>query len=167
MVYNPDFRHNLGEGYGKSPVYRVAGFYTFRYLKLCCRNTNTLTKDQLQSIDDLLHFERNNCFISKWIRIESLERDFMDMANSSGERLADDFEQLILSQKKINTSSKSHPTAFYYNEESIQAVKEKEAVIIEKFDYTFPRANDVSVKTTKRTDQMNEDFSTMCKNLVT
>lgn len=138
MVYEPRFIHNVGEGYGKSQVVGVAGFYTFRYLNLCCRNINTLKGDQIKSIDDLLLFERNNCYISKWIRTESLERDFLDIVTSSGQHITRDCEQLIRSLKKTNTSSRDHPARFYYNKEAIRSVAEKEALIIRKFGYSFP-----------------------------
>lgn len=148
MVYNPSFTSDLGEGYGKSKVFGVAGFYTFRYLNLCCRNIHTLPNEQLQSVNDLLLFERNNCYISQWIRTESLERDFIDIVLASGRQITRDDEELIRSLKRINTSSKNHPTRFYFDDEAIQAVAEKEALIIRKFGYTFPGTDTASGKDT-------------------
>ena len=88
----------------------------------------------------MLHFEKDNCYISQWIRNESLERDFMDAVISSGEEMTQDEEQLVLSFKRANVSSRSKPSSFYYDGETAELVREKEALIIKKFGYSFPKA---------------------------
>jgi hypothetical protein len=91
-------------------------------------------------MDDLLHFEKDNCYISRWIRNEQLERDFMDVLVSSGEELTRDDERFVSSFRRTLVSSWSHSTGSYYDEETAELVGEKEALIIGKFGYSFPGA---------------------------
>jgi len=65
----------------------------------------------------------------------------MDIVISSGEEITQEDEQLVLSGNRTNVSSRSQPTSFYYDEETAALVREKEALIIKKFGYSFPGAD--------------------------
>lgn len=137
-LHDPGVSKELGEGYGRSRISALAGFYTHRYFRLCCRNLAALDNNVPSSVEDLCQFDEMNCFISKWIRTESLECDFIRVLKESGQRLSCRDEEKIRSLKKTNTSSRKHPTSYYYDDEAIRSVANKEALIINKFGYSFP-----------------------------
>lgn len=138
MIYNPEFRFDIGEGYGESAISKFVGIYTYRYLKLCCKNIEIQDYNAFNSFEDILIFEKKNCYISKWIRNKSLEHDLINILVSSGEKISEEDKKRILSSKKTNTSSRSQPTSFYYDRDTAELVRKKEALIVKKFDYCFP-----------------------------
>lgn len=137
MLYDPEFRFDFGEGYGESTVHGLAGLYTYRYLRLCCRNTTLLAKGAFQSINDLVQFDGDNCYVSKWIRTESLEDDFIDTVISCGEELSPGNRRLVNEGRRANISSRTQPAEFFYDDETANLVKMREALIVSKFGYSL------------------------------
>lgn len=137
MLYNPEFRFDFGEGYGESTVHGLAGLYTYRYLRLCCRNTGVIHKRRFRSDNDLENFDNDNCYISKWIRNESLESDFIEAVSCCGEELSSSDTRMIYTRKRANVSSRSQPTGFYYDDETADLVRRREALIVRKFGYSL------------------------------
>lgn len=140
-VHGTEFHEDIGEENGGSKILRSFGFYTYRYLKLCCRNFTDLDSDAVRSVNDLHLFDENNCYVSHWIRTESLESDFINVLRESGRQVSRRDEVEIRSSKKTNTSNRKHPTSFYYDDEAIRSVANREALITSKFDYRFPGAS--------------------------
>lgn len=137
MIYNPEFRFDLREGYGESAISEFVGLYTYRYMKICCKNIEILDRNAA-SIEDVSNFEKKNCYISKWIRNESLEDDLINILLSSGEKICEEDKKAILYSKKTNISPRSQPTSFYYDQETAELVRKREGLIVKKFDYYFP-----------------------------
>jgi hypothetical protein len=131
--------HEIGEGYAHSAVCRTAGVLTYRYLGLFCRDIIPLTsRHSMRDYEDLLSFERRNCYIDHFIRNESLESDLIRGLAACGVAVSEEQQSKILSSGKTNTSSRSNNTAYYYDEATIALVQDRERLIIEKFSYAPP-----------------------------
>ena len=134
MMNDKNYWNDFGEGYGASPVARFAGLLTYRYINLFCKHVPA----RIASIDDLDAYEKENCFIDYFIRMENLEEDFISVIKSCGVYLSETQRLSIYSEKKTNTSSRRSETAYYYDDETIKLVQEREKLIIKKFSYTAP-----------------------------
>jgi len=72
--------------------------------------------------------------------MESLEEDFLALLAAIGQDVDEETKRRVLSAGRTNSSSRSKPTSYYYDEASAELVRRREAVIIEKFGYEFPAA---------------------------
>jgi len=137
-VHDPENRFDLGEGYGYSSICDFAGFYTFRMLRLCCGNVEDMYSGRIATAARLREFDEENSFVTEWIRNEHLERDFLEVLDSSGSSITQEQKEHVLSCAKSNTSSRTRGTASYYDRQTIDLVGKREALIVEKFDYSPP-----------------------------
>ncbi len=134
MMNDKNYWNDFGEGYGVSPIARVAGLLTYRYINLFCKHVPAT----ITSVNDLDAYARKNCFVDHFIRMENLEEDFISVLELCGTHLSETQRLSICSENKTNTSSHRKETAHYYNDETIKLVQEKEKLIIDKFVYTAP-----------------------------
>ncbi|HCS64594.1 MAG TPA: hypothetical protein DIW64_11245 [Cellvibrio sp.] len=133
-------RFDIGEGYGFSPLSAHSGVLTYRYFKLF-----TNLGAQLYSLPDLANSSSLNDVWKQYgitnfvVRNEHLEADLIDALTSANIPLSDEQRLFILQGKneKTNTSSRKSMD-FYYDEESIALVKNKEDFIISRYGYTAP-----------------------------
>jgi hypothetical protein len=140
LMLDPGNSHHLHESYGKTAIAGLCGFMTYRYLKLCCRNPETLHNSGLFSTyTDLVQFEKNNCFIDFFIRQESLEDDFC-IAAEKVRPLKPEEKERIYEAKKTNTSRRNLLLADYYDQESIALVHNRDKLLIDKFGYFPPKS---------------------------
>ena len=137
-IHHPRFRYDFGEGFGMSSVHGFAGIYTFRYLKWCCAGRKRLYSGSLRSPEDLETFERKNCYIDRWIRNESLEEDLIDVLESADEPLCPSDRNYIFSCSPTNTSSRSESTDSYHDAETVELVRKRDRIIVDKFGYSPP-----------------------------
>lgn len=135
MMNDENYWHDFGEGYGGSVISKYAGLLTYRYLNLFCRHVLASTN----SIDDIKAYEKNNCYIDYFIRTEHLEDDFISALESCNIHLNDPQKHMIYSAKKTNASSRKHEADYYYDDETLDLVRKRETIIIEKFAYAAPR----------------------------
>ena len=139
MMNDANYFTDIGEGYGLCSVNRVAGFTTYRYLKLFCTKLGEQEKlNRLFTFEQIKNYENDNCFIDRFIRIESLEDDLFRVLEESGVKIPSNIKSEILEQPKTNISSRKHGSEFYYDIESENLVAERERLIIEKFGYVAP-----------------------------
>lgn len=134
MMNDKHYWNDFGEGYGVSPVARFAGLLTYRYINLFCKHVPAT----ITSINDLVEYEGRNCFIDHFIRMESLEDDFISVLKLCGVHLSETQKKSIYSKNKTNTSSARKETAYYYSDETMKLVRERESLIIDKFLYASP-----------------------------
>ena len=138
-IHDPAYRYDFGEGYGFSAIHGFAGLLTYRYLSLFCRNNKQLfSKKSLPNYESLRAFEKENLYISHFIRNEKLEEDLIDALNACNVEVSEGQEELIFKAQKTNTSSKSHGVEYYYDRETVELVKVREKLIIERFGYPPP-----------------------------
>jgi hypothetical protein len=139
LIQNRNNSYFLGEGYGNTAITNLCGFMTYRYLYLCCRNVRELDDAELiSSYKDLHQFENNNCYIDFFIRQESLEDDLCE-AIEKLRPLTQENRKLIYGAKKINASKRSLSISEYYDDESIELIRNRDRLLIERFDYSPPQ----------------------------
>ena len=139
LIHNRDNSYFLGEGYENTAIIDLCGFMTYRYLYLCCRNVQCLNDAGLiSSYNQLRQFENNNCYIDFFIRQESLEDDLCE-AIEKVRPLTQEDKNLIYGARRTNTSRRTLSISDYYDNESIELVRDRDRLLVEKFDYSPPR----------------------------
>ena len=69
LIHDPANSGRFGEGYGETTVKNFSGLMTYRYLSLCCKHTQELRiNDSVKSQQDLLEFDRENCYVDFFIK---------------------------------------------------------------------------------------------------
>ncbi|PSB09560.1 hypothetical protein C7B62_12770 [Pleurocapsa sp. CCALA 161] len=140
LIFDPMRKYDLTEGYGFSPISSFAGLLTYRYT---CVHSNVLKLNKLFnntdiiSFDQLLEFDKQNNLLNGIIRNESLEQDLIQVLKDVGYKLTLEEQEEIISRKKINTS-KHKPSSFYYDDETVNMVRSREQLIIDKYQYNPP-----------------------------
>lgn len=139
LVHDPLNSSALGEGYGDTAINGLCGFMTYRYLYLCCTNVDELSPPGLiANYAELVQFAQRNCYIDCFIRQESLEDDLCKVVEQI-KPLTQEDRQLVYGATKTNTSKRSLSIADYYDEASIELVRQRDRLLVEKFDYAPPR----------------------------
>jgi hypothetical protein len=141
LVMDPSRYRDLGERFSESSISGFAGFMTYRYCKLYLRNFfEPDVFDRIGTLDDLIHYDNDNCLIDLLVRQESLEDDLIEALKESGHTLTEEMVSIIRSGKenKVNRSERESGAGFYYDAETIQLVRDAERFIIDKYDYSPP-----------------------------
>ncbi|WP_143537594.1 hypothetical protein [Rubrivirga marina] len=135
-IHDPSNSLSIGEGYGNTKISSFCGFMTYRYLYLCCANSDLLAKS-VANKSDLKDYEKDNCYIDSFIRQESLECDLC-LAIENVRSISQEEREFIYKAKKTNTSKRSLSASDYYDEGSIELVRSRDRLLIDKFDYSPP-----------------------------
>lgn len=139
MMHDERYWSDFGEGYGKTPLSRVAGLFTYRYMKLfACRNGEVHGLDGLSTFEQLAEHEREHCFIDHFIRNENLESDLFVALERSGFEIEAGVKSQILARARTNTSSRKREPGYYYDAETERLVAERDRLLVEKFGYLAP-----------------------------
>ena len=137
-----NFRY-IGEGYGSVMFCQFAGFLTFRYVKLYCTKVEEISNlYDLSTYDQLKNYEREYCFVDRFVRNESLEVDLFSALKKFGLDVPVNKKNEVISRKKTNASSKKHGPRYYYDSISENLVSRRERLIIDKFGYIPPSTRD-------------------------
>jgi len=134
MMNDESYWYDFGEGYSSSPIARFAGLLTYRYLTLFCRHVPS----KISSIADIKAYEEKNCYINSFIRTEYLEDDFIAALKACNIQLTESQKHSIYSSKKTNTSFLRNETTYFYDDETLKLVHERERLIIDKFSHIEP-----------------------------
>ena len=111
---------------------------SYRYLYLCCSESRKLNNPKLISnYNDLVQFEKKACYIDFFIRQESLEDNFC-RAVERIRPLTQEEKDEIWDAKKTNASKRPLVISDYYDKESIDLVRSRDRLLIEKFGYAPP-----------------------------
>jgi hypothetical protein len=139
VILNPERREDLNEGFWKTPISEFAGFMTYRYARLYLKNIFSKEAKKIRNIDDLKLYDNSNNLINMIIRNESLEDDFLEVLRNTNHPIDKDALNKLKNSppKKINYSTHKK-TSFYYDDETINLVREKEKFLIDKYNYEFP-----------------------------
>lgn len=138
MIHSEEYSGLFKKGY--TSVSPICGIMTFRYLNLCCKNTQKFKQRKaISNLDDLVQFDKDNCYIDFFIRQESLEDDFCE-AIEKVRPLTQEEKDSIYGAKKTNTSKRSLSISDYYDQECIDLVQNRDQLLVDKFDYSFPSA---------------------------
>lgn len=138
LIHDPNYRPRLGKEFGITSNHY--GFMTHRYLKLCCQNTASLsTEPTISNHRDLLSFDQKNCYINFFIKQESLEEDLIK-AIEKVHPLSEEEKNYIYNAKKTNTSKRSMAISDYYDSESIELIRQRDKLLVDKFAYSSDQA---------------------------
>ncbi len=139
LILGADSRYDFGEGYAFSPVSACAGLLTYRYLRLFTLGDSIYRDSRLASPSGIVEFDDAHNVASAMIRTESLEPDFAAIMEQTGHRYppAENADSKDGAAERTN-SSKRRDAAFYYDDETIALVAEKERFIIDKYAYSPP-----------------------------
>ena len=139
-ILQPENHVYLGEGYHESSLSDFSGFMTFRYCYIHLKNF--FNKDNfhgIRNISQLREFDSLNNLLDHVIRMENLEDDLIRVLQEIGYELDQESKDWIYSLKKEKTNKSDRKGfEFYYNQETVDLVFDKERFIIEKYDYESP-----------------------------
>lgn len=145
MMHDEQYWHDFGQGYGRSSLSRIAGFFTYRYIKLfACRDGEADGLDRLSTFEQLAEHERDHCFIDHFIRNENLESDLFVALERSGFEIAGGVKAEILARSRTNTSSRKRGPGYYYDAETERLVFDRDKLIVDKFGYVAPSSRSLA-----------------------
>lgn len=127
LVFDPKRKYDLFPDFGLSSVSNFSGIYTYLFLFLFVEDFESLFDEKLNySSLSKLDFR-----FDKILRVESLDQDFTEFLNSIN------VDNSIDNNIKINSSNRRHHRDYYFDDESIALIAEKEKFIINMFDYRY------------------------------
>lgn len=144
LLFVHERRFDVGEGYGFSTVSESFGLMTYRFLKLYSRLGNQLYKDPalatLQGIKEVWERKQLTSYV---IRNESLEDGLLAALDYADCFITDEHRYAILAARDQRTNaSKRLPVEYYYDQESLALVHNKERFIVENFSYLPPKTRE-------------------------
>jgi hypothetical protein len=140
LIFHPDRKYDLAEGYGFSSISSFAGLLTFRYIYVyssVLKLSSIFNNNEINNIARLRQFDNENNLLNAVIRNEHLEQDLINVLEKVGYSLTLKEKENILLGKKSNTS-KHKSSSFYYDKDAIEKVHSREQFIIDKYAYTPP-----------------------------
>ena len=112
------------------------GLQTFRYLFLYCHNRNELLTSACPSnYDQLVEWEKENCFSEFFILMENMTDGILNALQKSGYELSSDQTETILESQKANTTNRSRDFASYFKQKHANELYAREKFLFEKFGY--------------------------------
>ncbi|SDY11644.1 hypothetical protein SAMN05444340_103289 [Citreimonas salinaria] len=138
-VMHPRYAALLSGAYYASGLHRYAGFYTYRYCNLYCRDERTLHSGRLRDLASLRAFEEANCYIDDFIQTARLTADFVALIERHGWADEETARAAIGEKDRVNTSRKGLTKAeHFYDAETADLVAERERLLIDRFGYRRP-----------------------------
>ena len=139
MMNDSHYMGDVGEGYLRSRIGSFSGLMTLRYIRLFCQNIkNNNGVGRILNPEDIVHFDKDNCFVDFFIRNECLESDLLLGMQKLGLVVSEDYANRLRNMPKTNTSSRNRDLNFYYDKASSAIVMERERFIVDKFGYPPP-----------------------------
>ena len=139
MLHDETYWPDVGEGYWRCGMSPFAGLLTYRYMKIFSSKKGEL--GSLRSVstpEQLMEYEKTNCFIDYFIRNENLESDLLEALEFTKFEVPPEVAAGMKSRPKTNTSSKKHGPGYYYDAETEKLVGDRDRLIVEKFGYIAP-----------------------------
>lgn len=132
-------RYDIGEGYGFSPLSLHAGLMSYRYFRLFTINDSVFHDRRLESVSGLADFDEELNISNGVIRMESLEEDFIHVLTEANITLSEVQRASIRNKEEGKTNvSQRNSAAYYYDDETLALVAEKERYLIGKYGYIAP-----------------------------
>ena len=135
-------RFDMGEGYGFSPLSRSAGLLTYRYIRLYAstRSDNRIFTDRrLLDQDGIAEYDHEFNITRGMIKTESLEEDLISVIAAAGYRLTDEQVAGIRRSRSGKTNVSVRKSAnYYYDQETIALVSDRDRHLIVKYNYEPP-----------------------------
>ena len=139
LIFNQDRKLDIRGGYSECSISNFAGLLTFRYCRMYQKHFfRKKNYKGIKNVKELKEFDKENNIIDIIIKNENLEEDLIDAIKKIGYNLDDKTIKSIKNERKTNVS-KHLDSSFYYDEETINLVAEKEKFIIDKYGYKPPK----------------------------
>lgn len=139
LILDSRRRFDIGEGYGFSPLSGWAGLLTYRYFRLFTLGDRVFKDTRLRSPDGIVQYDREFNIARGMIRTEALEEDFIRVLGEAGYRFSEQQLNAIRRREGGKTNvSQRNPVEFYYDDETIALVAERDRYLIEKYGYQPP-----------------------------
>ena len=139
-ILDPKYALDLREGYGFSPLAQHTGLLGYRYLKLFTDLDGEIYRDAKladpNNVEKAVAAHMHTDFI---IRNEHMEEDFTACLQAAKIEVTEQQQAIIQAGRDSKTNaSKRREMAYYFNQESIDLIAEKEALLISKHGYQPP-----------------------------
>lgn len=144
-VLDPERSRCLGEDYCCSPLSRFAGFYTYRYCRLFHRTVAHLYDGKVYNHEILLEAEKKLNIVQHMLQVEKLTDGILELLESAGINIDGETREKIKGMNRTNPSTRQRDSAFYYDRQTADMVKERDALIVEKYAYRSPEINDPGI----------------------
>ncbi len=137
LIYSNKRVFDLGDGYAFSPMHKFSGIMTYYYVWLHSSKRNLIYSGTVDNYEKLKDFDKHFNILDYVIKNENLENDFFDFLEKVKVKIdknkKDDMKKLDKSSKTLKKNSLD----YYYDKESIELVREKEKLIIDKYQYKY------------------------------
>lgn len=138
LIHNNECFNVIGEGYDVSSSSEFAGLLTHRYMRLFCIVSEIgLNFPQLNTLEQLIEWEREKCFIDYFITTENLLSDFIKLLDILDISIDCALKTEIKVLAPINKSTGRLSTNSYYDNSTVEFIYEREQFIVRKFNYRF------------------------------
>ena len=125
----------IEEEYFNSPLSSTIGFFTYRYMDIYVKDFYNFKKKSHDYIA-IKEKELKDNFIDIILRKENLSSDILLMHNFFGLSEREVERVLVKNKRKKNTSKHKH-FSFYYDNDTCELVRKKDALIVDKYGYNF------------------------------
>lgn len=124
----------ISDSYSVLPLNEFCGFLTYRFISLFSDQSAWKQESKrISNYDEIESYFNENYAVERFIRQEYVENDLLDIIKS----LNVEIKAEHFSGNRTNSSSHKK-VSFYYDEESLDLVAQKDKFIIEKFSYKRP-----------------------------
>ncbi len=140
LIMDPERRYDIGEGYGFSPVSQHSGVLTYRFFKLFTRLRQELYyAPALTRVGNLAEVWDKTSITDAIVRSETLEDELVQALEFAGIALTEEHRRFIHQGKTQKTNTSTRKSAdYYYDDETIALVNQRESFIIQYFGYQPP-----------------------------
>ena len=137
MLYHQDFSYLYNAIFAHSPLSQYAGFYTFRFLWLTCRNREQLLSPSCPGDHDALAmWEHENSYVDRFIRLERMSNDLLSLFDHYGYALTDEQSERIHNNHRHNASERKRDIVAYFDDAAATCIAARDRLLFEKFGYS-------------------------------
>lgn len=134
LVMSPKRKFDLFQDYGLSNITTSFGLYSYLYLFLYLKDIRILFNSNKNK--KLTNNSFNKALVvDHWLKTESLNEDFFNALNKLNISLTDEQKNTYHQRPKSNISKRTLTKNDYYDQESINLVRERDSLIINKHGY--------------------------------
>ena len=137
LIINGERTYDAFSDYGHSTISAFSGLYTYLYLLLFLKDSRHLFDNTITDIRSLRYTANRDNLLNCTIRMENLEFDFLQALEKSGHKTTAADRDYVLNQKKVNTSNRPFDKDYYFDQQSIDLIAEKDSFLISKYEYDY------------------------------
>lgn len=137
LILDERHKYDLFQDYGHSPMSRTTGLFSYLYLFLYTREGHRLYDGSVTDLNDIRDLDSQQNITDCVIRTETLVADFLSVIKSLGISLTAEQRHQLRGIERVNPSKRHFSIEHYYDSESIELVRERDAFIVDKYSYQF------------------------------